>query len=198
MRRGGRRGGPAGGRYPAPRGRRAPPARGTAPPAQAAEQTPASLRPRLARRDGLSSRRRTIERASDTEPDATRSVAVAPRLRRSAVRAERVSLVPTLPTPAALEPAPSRTARRGRPSRAAVRAEAMRDALRVQRPAHDVRAASRPAAASAIDSSVETTAKSGGAGASGPSTWKLIAPLRPVLPAASDWRGGARVVLPPP
>src|ERR687898_861461 len=159
---------------------------------QAAEQAPASLRPRLDIRAGRSEGRSATERVSRTEPASAWSVAVAPRESRSAPRAARVRRTLTPPVPALVHPPPSLTGRRprrGSPSRAAVLDDTVRDVLLLQAFWQPVSAVTRPAAASAIDSSVETTAKSGGAGAPGPSTWKLIAPLRPVLPAASDWRG---------
>jgi hypothetical protein len=155
-----------------------------------AEQTPASFSPLRARRDGFNAGFRATVRDSVTDPDTVLSVALVPRLRRSALRATRVSLTPTPPAPAPFEPEPSRTGRppRRRSRRAAARGEAVRAVVREHVPSHDVSAVIRSAEASATDSSVEKTAKSGGAGL--PAS-KLTAPLRPVFPAASAWRARA-------
>ena len=90
---------------------------------QAEEHSPASLRPRLASREGFSDGRREIAFDSETDPATAWSVAGTPSsLRRSAVRAARVSFSARRRRPGP----PSRTARlprRGRPRRPAVRDE---------------------------------------------------------------------------
>jgi hypothetical protein len=116
-----------------------------------------------------------------TPPAIALSVAVAPPSRRSAVRAARVSLTRATPLP-------SRTARlprRGRPRRAAVLDETTSALLLRQSPSQPESTASRPAEASATESSVETTAKSGGGS---PAAARVTGALDPTLPAASVWR----------
>src|SRR5918995_1898848 len=93
---------------------------------QAAEQAPASLRPRLDIRAGRSEGRSATERVSRTEPASAWSVAVAPRESRSAPRAARVRRTLTPPVPALVDPPPSLTGRRPRPR--AVHLEAHRPA----------------------------------------------------------------------
>ena len=155
---------------------------------QAVEHSPASSRPRLAIRDGLSDGRMAIAFDSAAPPAVAWRVAVAPPLRRSAVRAARVSLT-------RVAPPPSRTARlprRGRPRRLAVLDETTSEVVRRQSPSQLESAVSLPAEASASDSSVEKTAKSGGAvPAASPGAVKLTGELDPVLPAASLWRAVA-------
>src|SRR5918995_6005142 len=135
--------------------------------AHAVEHSPASFRPRLAIRAGVSDGRRVTVFDSATVPAIARSVAVAPSLRRSAPRAARVSLTPTAPAPERFEPPPSRTLRpprRGRPRRAAVLDETTSEVVRRQSPSQLLSALSLPAEASTSDSSVERTANSGGGG----------------------------------
>ena len=145
---------------------------------QAEEHLPASFSPRRAMRDGASDGRRLTALESETLPATAWTVAVAPRLRRSAARAARVSFTPTPPAPERLVPEPSRTLRRGRPSRAAVFEETTSAVLLRQSPSQLLSAASRPAEASASESSVETTAKSGGGS---PAAAKVTGALEPIV-----------------
>jgi hypothetical protein len=73
------------------------------------------------------------------------------------------------------------------PSLDATREETVSDALREHAPSHELSVVSRPAAASAIDSSIAMTAKAGGEAAA-PPTVKLTGVLEPLFPAASLWR----------
>src|SRR5215207_955495 len=151
----------------------------------AVEHSPASFRPRLAIRDGLSDGRRVIAFESAAVPAAAWSVAVAPSLRRSARRAARLSLTPTAPAPERFEPPPSRTVRpprRGRPRRAAILDETTSALVRRQSPSQLLSTLSLPALASTSDSSVERTAKAGGGE---PATLNVTGALDPTLPAAS-------------
>ena len=118
------------------------------------------------------------------------SVAFAPRLCPRARRTLRLRPTFTAPAPALVALPPRRTGAlplRGRPSVAATREDTVSAVLREHAPSHELSVVSRPAAASAIDSSMAMTAKSGGCGAA-PATVKLTGALAPVLPAASLWR----------
>ena len=131
-----------------------------------------------------------IARAIDTEPAVAASVAFVPRLCPSARRTLRLRPTFTAPAPALVAPRPSRTGALplcGRPSFEATREETVSDALREHTPSHELSVVSRPAVASAIDSSIAMTAKAGGETAA-PPTVKLTGVLAPLFPAASLWR----------
>ena len=140
--------------------------------------SPASLRPRLAIRDGLSAGRSATARASETEPATACSVAVAPRLRRSAARAARREPHAHAAGAGRLRAAaePHASARR-RPSRAAARAEAMSAVVRLQSPSQPVSARRRPGGGVGERLLRRDHREVGRPGAHGPAAWKLIAPL---------------------